>query len=108
MLASKSFERFRAIYVILRILNRIFVDSSAFVLLQNENKRSKITQKISISGIMDALTNNYGSSSEDEPEDDSKGQPETKKAKVTIEENLHLKPSTSSEFSSVKTVRFLT
>ena len=55
---------------------------------------------------MDALTAHYGSSSEDDGEDDSKDQPETKKAKVTIEENLHLKPSTSTEFSSVKTVRF--
>ena len=35
---------------------------------------------------MDALTNHYGSSSEDEAEDDSKDQPDTKKAKVTIED----------------------
>ena len=69
-------------------------------------KRPKSSLKIEI--IMDALTNHYGSSSEDEAEDDSKDQPETKKAKVTIEENLHLKPSTSTEFSSVKTVRFTT
>ena len=55
---------------------------------------------------MDTLTHHYGSSSEDEADDDSKDKPEAKKAKVTIEENLHLKPSTSSQFSSVKTVRF--
>jgi len=53
---------------------------------------------------MDTLTHHYGSSSEDEADDDSKDKPEAKKAKVTIEENLHLKPSTSSQFSSVKTL----
>ena len=96
------------IELILRIFNRIFVVRSAYLLLEKENKRSKLSLKFPNRGTMDALTNHYGSSSEDEAEDDSKDQPDTKKAKVTIEENLHLKPSTSSQFSSVKTVRFLT
>ena len=54
---------------------------------------------------MDTLKGNYGSSSEDEAEDDSKDQPEAKKSKVSVEENLHLKPPSLNEFSSVKTVR---
>jgi hypothetical protein len=55
---------------------------------------------------MDTLTHNYGSSSSESDSDDEgkKTSPAAKKAKVSSEEILHLQPSTSKEFSSIKMV----